>query len=351
MKKQLVKVVIMVSMIPLLIWLNCNSKANEIQSQEKVIVKTAPVRLQDISFPIHTSGRLASKTEMKLSFKVGGIIQKIFVDEGQTLKKGQILATLDLSEINAKVIQARSGFEKTKRDFERVKRLYADSVATLEQMQDATTALEIARSNLKVAEFNLQHSAIYSPVDGKVLKRFVEVNELIGVGMPAFIFGSSGKDWIVRVGVADCDIIRIQLADSAVVSVDAYPDVKFPARISEIAEAADPMSGTFEVELSVDTKNYKIISGFIAKVEIFPAKKQRLFIVPIESLIEGDGHNGFVYTLATNREKAKKIPVKVGFILEKEVAIVAGLENVNQVITDGASYLTDGAEVKLVEVK
>ena len=105
-------------------------------------------------------GKLASKEELKLSFKTGGIISEIFVDEGQTVKKGQVLAKLNLSEIQAQVNQAILGLDKAERDYRRANNLYKDSVVTLEQLQNTTTALDIAKSNVKIAEFNLQFSTI-----------------------------------------------------------------------------------------------------------------------------------------------------------------------------------------------
>lgn len=350
MNKQKLIILIVAITIPIfliVIWSKNDSRTEEVQHEEKVIVKTVEVKQKEISLPIHTSGKLSSKAEMKLSFKIGGIIEHISVDEGQRVKKGQLLAKLDLSEIEAQANQARSGFEKAKRDFARVKKLYADSVATLEQMQDATTGLEIARSNMKVAEFNLRHSAIYAPADGKILKRFVETNEMVGPGTPVFIFGSAGRDWVVRVGVTDRDVIQLQLNDPAFMSFDAYPEIKFDAQVSEIAEAADPMSGTYEVELKINQGNHRLISGFVAKVDIVPVEKQHSFIIPIEAFMEGDGNRGFVYTLEPNKQQVKKIPVKIGSILDNRIAVTSGLENVSKVITEGAPYLSDGCKVQI----
>jgi membrane fusion protein, multidrug efflux system len=335
-------------LISLVAILKSNSKTNAAR-KNKIAVKTAPVLTKEISLSIHSSGKLASKTEMKLSFKIGGIIEDILVEEGQKVKKGQLLAKLDQSEINAKVTQARSGFAKASRDLERVKKLYADSVATLEQLQDVTTAFEIAQSNIKVAEFNLKHSAIYAPQDGKILKRLSEKNELIGAGMPLFFFGSSGKDWIIRIGVTDRDIIRLQLGDSASVSFDAYPDKNFPARVSEIAEAADPRTGTFEIELVVTSIQQKLISGFVGQVQIFPSDQKCYHIIPIEALVEGDGRNGYVFTQRHNSEKVEKLPVKIVFLINDQVAIETGLENISEVITEGAAYLGEGSVVGVLK--
>jgi len=336
--------------ISMLFWMNCSSKADNVQKEEIIRVKTAKVQQKAISKPITTSGRLFSKAEMKLSFKVGGIIKNIFVDEGQKVKKGQKLAGLDLVEIKAQVNQARSALEKAKRDLDRVKRLYTSSAVTLEQVQNAETGFDIARANLNVAEFNLQHSIIYAPTNGKILKRFAEVNELVSPGLPMFYFGSSGREWIVRVGVTDKEIIQIQIGDSASVTFDSYPDIKFPAQISEIAETTDPMSGTFEVELNVSQGKYKLVSGFVAKVTIFPSIKQNYKIIPIEALVEGEGKNGFVYILSDTQNQVKKKPIEIAMIVEKEIAVAAGLKNIDRVVTEGAAYLKEGSIVEIVNI-
>lgn len=329
-----------------LLWINCSSENDRTPEQERIRVKTAKVYSNVISKPIHTNGRLATKAEMKLSFKIGGIIKHIQVEEGQKVKKGQKLAELDLSEINAQVNQAKSAFEKAERDVTRIKRLYADSAVTLELLQNAETGLEIARSNLNIAEFNLRHATIYAPDDGKILKRFAEVNELVGAGMPVFYFGTTTQEWIVRVGVTDKEILQLQLNDSAYVTFDAYPSTQFPAQITEIAETSDPMSGTFEVELKVSQGKNKFVSGFVAKVTLFSSFKTKYSLIPIEALVEGDGNNGFVFSLAGN--KVKRIPVQINFIVGSDIAIESGLENVNEVVTEGVAYLREGDVVEVV---
>jgi len=99
------------------------------------------------------NGKIATyRTKIKLSFKVGGIIETLLVEEGERVKAGQFLAHLEKSEIEAMAKQARSAYEKASRDYKRIVSLYQDSVATLEHMQDSETALNVARSSLEIAE-------------------------------------------------------------------------------------------------------------------------------------------------------------------------------------------------------
>jgi len=330
-------------------YIGCSSQAEQSVRETVVPVKTAMVSVHQGALPIRTSGKLFSSAETKLSFKVSGIVGKILVEEGQRVRKGTILAQLDKTEIAAQVNQARNGFEKAKRDLARVTNLYADSVATLEQLQDTETAFRIAEANLKIAEFNLTHAQITAPAHGKILKRLVEANELVAAGMPAFLFGSAGQAWIVRAGVTDTDIVRVQIGDSAAVAFDAYPGMVFPATVSQVAEAANPATGTFEVELQVKGEGVNLKSGFVTKITIYPSQSVTFHTVPVEAVVEAENGKGYVYALAPAGARVRKLPVTLGPIVGEDVAIYAGVENSMRVITEGSAYLDDGAQVNVVE--
>ena len=132
----------------------------------------------------------------------------------------------------------------------------------------------------------------------------------------------------------------------ATVIFDTYSDIRFSAYISEIAETADPVIGTFEVEVTLEKKEYKLVSGFIAKVDIVPSKREAFYIIPVESLVEGDGRNGFVYTLEKYTDSARKIGVEIGHIFDREIAISSGLNDGDAVIFKGVEYLSDGTQVR-----
>ncbi|MCI0513879.1 efflux RND transporter periplasmic adaptor subunit [candidate division KSB1 bacterium] len=347
MKKSPIFLIILVILHALLLF-RCSHKARQQSANHRIPVQTVAVQEKAITIPIQTSGKLGSKMEMKLSFKVGGIIEAINVDEGETVASGQILARLNLAEINAMANQARSALEKAQRDQARVQQLFKDRVATLEQLQNATTGLEMAQSNARIAEFNLQHAVIQAPAPGKILKRLAEANELIGPGVPVFLFGSTGQHWMVRAHVTDRDLVRLQPGDSARVSFDAYPQQSFPAKVTEIAEAADPFSGTYEVELQLRPVQARLVSGFVAQVEIYPARRQVYRFVPVEALVEGDRDRGFVYVITSDSGTVAKRPIQIDLITDGEIGVRKGLEGITHVITAGVAYLNEQSRVKEV---
>jgi multidrug efflux system membrane fusion protein len=330
------------------LWLACHSGNEEQTGALAIPVKTVPVKIRMIALPINTSGVLVSDNEIRLSFKVGGIVNRIAVHEGQQVAEGQILAALNLSEIEAQVALARSAYDKAARDLRRVENLYRDSVATLEQKQNARTGADVAASNLKIAEFNLAHAVIKAPVQGIILKTHVEPNELVAAGQPIFFFGTTDKQWRVKVGITERDIVKLQLHDSAVVSFDAYPGVQFPAKIVELAGAADPFTGTFETEIQLEPSEYKLISGFIARVRIYSNRKEKYAVIPVDALLEADGMDGTIFYIPDKSDTAKKQSVKLGPILGTEVAITSGLTGIREVISVGTAYLYDGALVEVV---
>jgi RND family efflux transporter MFP subunit len=342
-------IILMIIMIFLLM-MGCGSTPQKDPNGGVIPVKTTAVTRQELSIPIHTSGRLYPKAMAKLSFKVGGIIGKLYVDEGDTVKRGKLLASLDLSEINARYSQAKNAWIKAQRDLHRVKNLYNDRAATLEQLQNVETAFQVAESNLKIAKFNLDHSHIKAPANGKILKRLAEEGEMIGIGSPVFLFGSTEEQWVIKAGISDRDIVRIEIKDEASVRFDAYPGKQFTASVTEVSHAMDPASGTFEIELALnDTseEGLKLAAGFVGKVKVEPSSRETYFVIPIDSIVEGEGNYGIVFTV--REDKALKVNIEVAHIFPETAAVRSGLEEIQSVVTSGAAYLRDGSPVKVVE--
>jgi len=337
-----------IGIVGLLFFSGCRQKAGNGTDRQAVPVRTAAVLTRFMSEPIRTSGILSSEAQVKLSFKTGGIIEILAVREGERVRQGQVLAALKLDEIQAMTGQAKEGHEKAMRDFERARNLYRDSVATLEQMQDAQTALNVAKANLDIAQFNLGHSQIVAPANGRILKRLAEANELIGPGYPVFVFGTDGSSWIVKVGVTDRDVVLLAVGDSASVSLDAFPNRRFSASVRTVAGAPDPMNGLFEIELTVWKRMQSFTNGLMADAEIFPSRKHPYRVIPFDALADVRGVQGTVYTVIENRI-ARKTTITIGFIADDRVAVEKGLEQTNRVVTDGSAYLDDGMPVKVIQ--
>lgn len=331
----------------------CNDKAPAIK--EAADGNAVSVRLQpvvDTAFApvLRYSGTMASTTEATLSFKTGGIIQRIYVKEGDQVTKGQLLATLDLTEINAQVQQATQQHEKAQRDMNRVRNLYNDTVATLEQLQNATTQHQVASEGLRIARFNQQYAQIRATENGTILKKLMNEGELAAPGSPVFFTsGNAGSDWVMRLGVPDKDWAVLRKGNKATISLDAYPLQTFNGIVSQIAEGADITNGTYPIEVRVLPNGARFAAGLFGTVQIQPATLQQVKLIPIEALAEADGKIGFVYTLKPDGRTVQRHTVTIAFLEKNKAAIVNGLDGVNAVITDGAGYLTENTPVKVMQ--
>jgi len=213
-------------------------------------------------------------------------------------------------------------------------------------MQNVTTALDIAKQNLQIAQFNRSYAQIISPIDGAVVKKMGNEGELTGPGTPIFYITSNRQgDWVVRVGVSDKDWARLKVGDKANVQLDAYPSEAFSGSITKLAPAADPMNKLYEIEVRIAPKGKRLATGLFAKVELKPVQSRTYTVVPLEAIVEGNGKEAFIYVLDETRKKVKRLPVQIGFVDGDKVLITNGLEGISEVITSGSAFLTESSTV------
>lgn len=331
-----------------IIILLASCEAKKEKKENVVQVKYHKVRVKEFQFPKRTSGILSTSDEFKMSFKTGGIIQKIHVNEGDKVLRGSLMAVLELSEIEANVEQAKAALAKAERDYKRTNNLYRDSVATKEQLQNAQTALDVAASRLKIATFNLQHSKISAPSDGTVLNILKEENELVSPGYPVIVFGSTTNNWILKVNVTDKDLVEIEVGDSASVSFDAHPSEIFSGRLTTISKGADPYTNTYKVEIELDRTDEYLASGFIGHANIFPKNSESYPVIPYDGLLHGDELTGTVAVLQSDTSyEIRNIDIKM--LLDEGIVVAQGLQKNDKIITEGVNYIDDDTKIKIIE--
>lgn len=340
------------SIVPLLVLLLSCSKS-ETASQTPLPEKGIPVQVIELNpstfaSAISASGNFSTKDETLLSFKVGGIVSKIYVQEGDAVKKGQVLATLDLTEVQSGLNQSKLAYEKALRDNERVGRLYRDSVATLEQFQNSKTALDIAEQQLKTVEFNLSYAQIRATQNGFVLRKFANPGQQVASGAPVLqINGATQGNWVLQATVNDQNWSTIAIGDQATLFGSDSAD-SIPGTVVRKSQAADPVTGAYWVEVApIQQENLKLASGMFGKALIAPTEQTEGWQIPYESLLDAQGNEGFVF-VTDDGILAKKIRVKLGKISSGSVQVLSGLEGHRKLIVSGSAYLTDGSSIQLV---
>lgn len=325
----------------------CGNGSEPAAKQGAAPVRVAVVESAPAIETLRAVGVLAPADEVRLAFKTGGVIRSIAVVQGEPVREGQILATLADDEIAAAVSQARAVADQATRDLERGRALLADEVATREQVEDLATANAVANAQLRSALFNSKHSRIEAPGDGVVLRRLAEPDEQVAAGQPVLVVGNTGGGWVVRAALSDRDVVRVQPGSAAEVTFDAFPDRRFAAKIIEIAAAADPQTGTYEMKLSIDPQGARFVQGLVAKVVVADPDAENVAVVPVTSLLEADGRVATVFVVADSGV-AKRVSVQTGRLIGERIEVVAGLDLGDRVVTEGAAWLDDNDAVRVL---
>ncbi len=231
-------------------------------------------------------------TEVNIGFKTPGRIAELLVEEGERVKQGDRLSTLDSAELRSVVAQNRAALhlaeaelEKAKKDFERYEPLAQEGAITTQQMDGATRALSVARSQvdqaraaLRASEVRLSDTVIEAPVSAVVLSKNVELGETVSPGVAVYSLGDLDDPW-VKVYVNETKLGMVKLGQKARVSVDTYPGKAYEGRVSYIASEAEFTPKTvqtqeervklvFGVKVSVKNVNDELKPGMPADVRI-----------------------------------------------------------------------------------
>ncbi len=309
-------------------------------------VRVAAVNNAVLTDDIRAVGLLAPLDEARLSFKMGGVVEAMLVEEGQSIRRGQLLARLRETEIRSATTQAREAAAKATRDLERGQALFADGVATRENLDDLTTAARVSAAQLQAVEFNARYARIEAPADGVVLQKLVQRDELVPAGQPVLVVGGTNQGWVVKLGVADREVVQLRPGLPARLQFDAYPGRDFLGEVRNVARAADPVTGTFQIEVMVKDTAEGFARGMVARAWLPRAVDVKATPVPVVAntvLLEASADRAVV--MVVEGDVVQRREVRVGRLVGERVEVLEGLRPGEWVVVDGASFVTAGDHV------
>lgn len=295
--------------------------------------KKVQVYQKNIHLSVHCSGRLALQQEIYLSFKIGGRIEKLYVRKGTQVSQGQLLASLYKEDIQERYQQAKENHTRLKNDLARLEKLYTQNIGTLQKLEELRSAVEIASSNLNIAHNYLQDANLYAPGTGIILEKFQETGEVAAPGRPVFKLSGKSTAYIFKATMPDRSIVQTHLGDSCEIRFSAYPDTPVSGKITHIATTPHPVTGLFEAEISFSSSPLplQLKPGFLGEARIFSRQHTHYHFIPAEALVEANKREGKVY-IKDAKGELKTVKVKIAHILDQEIAIGEGLENIDEVI-------------------
>lgn len=277
-----------------LLFVSCGKK-------DEIRLVTEPVTTGTISESVTATGTLESVTTVDVGTQVTGIIDKILVDYNSEVKKGELLAEIDkilleseLKSAEANVESAKATYDYASENYERDKSLHDRKLisdyefdTSRRDYQVARTSYEKAKADRVRAAKNLNYAEIYSPIDGIVISRDVEVGQTVVSSMTvANLFTIADLDHMrVVADVDEADIGRVSEGQEVTFTVDAYPDEVFHGTVTQkrISPTTESNVVTYEVLVSADNKEHKLIPGLTANLTIYQTRLDNVTLVPVKA--------------------------------------------------------------------
>ena len=287
---------------------------------------------------------LEAEADAEVIAKVGGEVRRLFVEEGDHVRAGQVLAQLDDRQLRLQAAQTRAARAKAERDFNRQVELHSKGLVSAGAFESLKYDLDNQVAADDIAQLNLSYSDIRAPFAGIVAVRHVKLGQEIAIGTSMFRV-TDPTPLKASVFVPERELARLKPGQSAWISVDALAGRSFPATVRLVAPVVDAATATFKVTLEVNDPKGDLKPGMFARVGIVFERRADALTIPRLALLDTDGSsNVFVVTAG----KAEQRAIKTGLSNAGRVEIVEGLKGNEQVVVVGQNGLKDGNPVRVV---
>lgn len=299
---------------------------------------------------VRASGLVAYQRETTLSFKVPGVIARLSVDEGDQVRAGQTLASLNLTEYSASLAESDAALRTAESQLTRAQTLFQKGLVAQARLDDAQLAVDRARAARQATGFNRSQGVIAAPSSGVILRRSAEPNQNVSPGQPIVTIGEVGSGLIVRVAISAADAARLKAGDTATVRITGLAGAPRQGRVTRVAAKSDAATGGFNAEIAV-TPIEGLRSGLVAEVDIEASGgggEAGPIRAPTLALLDARADQGVVLVVDA-KNVAKRRAVQTAGVDGDSVLIVGGLEAGERVVSSGAAYVRDGQTVDVAE--
>lgn len=347
---------------------SCKTTRN-MEEAEETSLAAAPVKVfkatrQKISEKLLYTGLIEAWNKINIMPEIGGKIDRIYVEEGDRVKKGQLIAELDTRAIRLQLEQAKAGLavaeanqKDAKRNLERMERLKSENAVSEQQYEQVRLAFEAAEAQLQqakaaanLANHNLEVSIMRAPFSGVVASRNADVGDVINPMMGGFS-PTSGvatlMDFLrvkIDIEVSSQDIARIEKGQTALLRVDTFPDRIFSGRVSIVNLAADPSTKKFGVRIVMNNPGLELRPNTFGEISLEVSSHEDALVVPQKAVLE----NKYVFIALDDNTAARK-EVLLGLQNTDMVEVTSGINEGDLVVVEGNYGLEDGAKIEIIE--
>ncbi len=317
-------------------------KTNDADKDIGILVQTTIIREQAMPSVYDYVGTIEEMNSVMLSFEVGGNIKSMMVNSGQKIKRGELLASLEPSELRHAYEASCAVLTQAEDAYNRYGELYRKGSLPEIQWVEIENKYKQAVSAEKIARNKLEDCELYAPFDGVIAEKRADIGMNVLPSQPVFKLVNVQKVK-VKIAVPEKEISSIKLGQSIFFTVDALNNRSFECVVTEKGVMADPISHTYEVKGEVSDTDGTLMPGMVCQVALSSHDKESCIIVPIHTIQVKENGENFVWL--EDDGTAKICPVETGVLCGDGVIINQGLHNGDKVIVKGYQKISEGMKV------
>lgn len=276
--------------------------------------------------------------------KVGGEVREILVEEGDTVKRGQVLARLDGDRLRLEKDQAEANLRKLQRDYQRNVDLKDKGLVSTGDFEKIQYEMEALQATYDLAKLELDYTEIRAPIDGVVSERFIKLGNTIDVNAATFQV-TSLEPLVSYLHIPEREFRRIDPGQAAEITIDALQGLSFTATVARVSPVVDPETGTFKITIEVSDESRRLKPGMFGRISIVYDSHQNALQIPRSAVIEEAGETA---VFVVRDELAEKRVVRTGYAEAGRVEILDGLDDDDAVVTVGQANLKNGSRITVV---
>lgn len=309
-----------------------------------VPVETVMPSRGDINAVYSGTAAIEAFADATVIAKVGGEVRKIFVEEGDDVVAGQILARLDGDRLRLEVQQAEARLQKLRRDFQRNIDLKEKGLISAGDFEKIQYEMEALQASFDLTRLELDYTDIRAPIGGVVSERFIKLGNTIDVNDRTFQI-TSLEPLVSYLHIPEREFRRIDPGQDASIQVDALQGSSFDATVARISPVVDPATGTFKITIEVSDPTRRLKPGMFGRISIVYDSRANVMQIPRSAIIEESGASTvFVVTDGV----VEKRTIQTGYAEGGFIEVVDGIDDEDEIVFVGHTNLKDGSKVSVI---
>lgn len=331
----------------LVVLAGCKNLNKEVVLEKPVKVATSRVTITAERPAFRYSGTVEASQSIPLNFRTPGTVERVLVDEGDRVVKGQLLATIDNSDLQSLFELNTARYEQALDAHKRLKSVYDEGSLPEIKWIEMETTLKEAKNALEISANNLKKCNLIAPVTGYVGRRNIEpgMSSIASLGSSIEIVDISSV--FVKIPVSENEIGKIRKGDRAEIIVSALDNRHFEGTIAHVSTVADRFSRTYSVKIMVENSDHELLPGMVCDVSIKSDKLTNVLVIPQNSATADNSGKPYVYVVDSISMTASKRSIATGRYYGEKIEVIAGLTAGQTIVTLGKEKLTDNCKISL----